>query len=95
MHLPRKELSGIAGYNVEYSWMDFVPFLLGEYTNMILIKCGALHLTFIGLQPFLDFSKMWKKIEGQLKPLLKRITSLTPKGPRQPKWLFAVLGRVL
>jgi NADH:ubiquinone oxidoreductase subunit H len=39
----------VTGYNVEYSSMGFVISFLGEYANMILMRCGALHLTFIRL----------------------------------------------
>jgi NADH:ubiquinone oxidoreductase subunit H len=47
--LPEAEAELVAGYNVEYSSMGFALFFLGEYANMILMRCGALHLTFVGL----------------------------------------------
>jgi hypothetical protein len=31
------------------SSMGSALFFLGEYANMILMRCGALHLTFVGL----------------------------------------------
>lgn len=31
------------------SSMGFALFFLGEYANMILMRCGTLHLTFVGL----------------------------------------------
>ena len=49
--LPEAEAELVAGYNVEYSSMGFALFFLGEYANMILMRCGALHLTFVGLRP--------------------------------------------
>lgn len=49
--LPEAEAESVAGYNVEYSPMGFAPSLPGEYANMILMRCGALHLTLVGLQP--------------------------------------------
>jgi NADH:ubiquinone oxidoreductase subunit H len=47
--LPEAEAELVAGYNVEYSSMGFALFFLGEYANMILMRCGALHLKFVGL----------------------------------------------
>ena len=49
--LPEAEAELVAGYNVEYSSMGFALFFLGEYANMILMRCGALHLTFVGRLP--------------------------------------------
>lgn len=49
--LPEAEAESVAGYNVEYSSMGFALFFLGEYANMILMRCGALHLPFVGLRP--------------------------------------------
>ncbi len=49
--LPEAEAELVAGYNVEYSSMGFALFFLGEYANMILMRCGALHLTFVGPLP--------------------------------------------
>jgi len=49
--LPEAEAELVAGYNVEYSSMGFALFFLGEYANMILMRCGALHLTFVGPRP--------------------------------------------
>ncbi|MCO5562175.1 hypothetical protein L7F22_066861 [Adiantum nelumboides] len=37
----------VVGHNAEYLLMGFAPFLLGEYANMILMRCGALYLTFV------------------------------------------------
>lgn len=34
------------------SSMGSALFFLGEYANMILMRCGALHLTFVGLSLF-------------------------------------------
>jgi NADH-quinone oxidoreductase subunit H len=39
----------VVGYNVEYSSMGFALSFLGEYANMILMRCRALHLTFVRL----------------------------------------------
>jgi NADH-quinone oxidoreductase subunit H len=45
--LAEAEAELVAGYNVEYSSMGFALSFLGEYANMILMRCGALHLTFV------------------------------------------------
>jgi NADH:ubiquinone oxidoreductase subunit H len=47
--LPEAEAELVAGYNVEYSSMGFALSFSGEYANMILMRCGALHLTFVRL----------------------------------------------
>jgi NADH:ubiquinone oxidoreductase subunit H len=47
--LPEVEVELVAGYNVEYSSMGFAFSFSGEYANMILMRCGALHLTFVRL----------------------------------------------
>ncbi|CAN6924171.1 unnamed protein product [Brassica oleracea] len=47
-------------------------FFLGEYANMILMRCGTLHLTFVGLPSsgacvpaFLCNKPLWPKISGR------------------------------
>jgi NADH-quinone oxidoreductase subunit H len=49
--LPEVEVELVVGYNIEYSSMDFAPFFLGEYANMILMRYRAVHMTFVGLRP--------------------------------------------
>nr|YP_010745441.1 NADH dehydrogenase subunit 1 [Rhododendron decorum]WEU53236.1 NADH dehydrogenase subunit 1 [Rhododendron decorum] len=65
--LPEAEAESVAGYNVEYASMGFALFFLGEYANMILMRCGALHLTFFlgGWLPILDLP-IFKKIPGSI-----------------------------
>lgn len=46
---PEAEAESVAGYNAEYLLMGFAPSLSGEYANMILMRCGALHPTFVEL----------------------------------------------
>ncbi len=41
----------VVGYNVKYSSMGFALSFSREYVNMILMRCEALHLTFVRLQP--------------------------------------------
>ena len=49
--LPKTEVELVAGCDVEYSLMGFALLSLGEYANMILMRCKTLHLTFVGLWP--------------------------------------------
>ena len=37
--LPEAEAELVAGYNLEYSAINFALFFLGEYTNMLLNSC--------------------------------------------------------
>jgi len=37
--LPEAEAELVAGYNLEYSAINFALFFLGEYTNMLLGSC--------------------------------------------------------
>jgi NADH-quinone oxidoreductase subunit H len=46
--LPEAEAELVAGYNVEYSAMNFALFFLGEYANMILMSCLTSLLFFGG-----------------------------------------------
>jgi NADH-quinone oxidoreductase subunit H len=47
--LPEEEAELVMGYNVKYSSMGFALSFSGEYANMILMRCEALHLTFVRL----------------------------------------------
>nr|YP_010200527.1 NADH dehydrogenase subunit 1 [Cyperus esculentus]UAL49969.1 NADH dehydrogenase subunit 1 [Cyperus esculentus] len=53
--LPEAEAELVAGYNVEYSSMGFALFFLGEYANMILMRCLCTLLFLGGWLPILDF----------------------------------------
>lgn len=68
--LPEAESELVAGYNVEYSSMQFALFFLGEYANMILMSAMAVILFMGGwLPPFgLEFLNI---IPGTLWFILK------------------------
>nr|YP_010338856.1 NADH dehydrogenase subunit 1 [Neorhodella cyanea]UNJ18806.1 NADH dehydrogenase subunit 1 [Neorhodella cyanea] len=54
--LPEAEAELVAGYNVEYSSINFALFFLGEYANMIFM-CSLIVICFLGgWFPFLNFT---------------------------------------
>lgn len=53
--LPEAEAELVAGYNVEYSAITFAMFLLGEYSNMLLMAFFCVLLFFGGLHSFYVF----------------------------------------
>ena len=54
--LPEAEAELVSGYNTEYRAMGFALFLLGEYSNMILMSSTATVLFLGGWLPLFDFA---------------------------------------
>nr|WNN64212.1 NADH dehydrogenase subunit 1 [Betula pendula var. carelica] len=63
--LPEAEAELVAGYNVEYASMGSALFFLGEYANMILMRCPCTSLSPGGWPPILDLP-IFKKIPGSI-----------------------------
>lgn len=56
--LPEAEAELVAGYNLEYSAINFALFFLGEYTNMLIGSCIFVIFFLGGWLPF--YTNLWK-----------------------------------